>query len=285
MKYLFYLLPGVLNIVTGLLFFITAKRMADAGVSSLAVTATLPMWALTYAVSSYIIGKYTTKRNAVKILFISQIILFVSLLGLLLAAFVVMRSWRQFRVREYLFIVFHVGLGIPLGIYLMEKLPKQQLIALLVLFMFIVGIRGLVSLWQARKNREELATGAPAKNLLMRLVLFFGGIIHGAFTTGGPFVIIYASRALPHKAEFRGTLSSLWLTTNIVMLIRWFTTGVIFESALLKTLLYALPFVIGGMFFGDYLHRRVNEYYFKVLVYSVLLVSAALLLCREIIFA
>ena len=210
---------------------------------------------------------------------------FLSLLGLLLAAFVVMRSWRQFRVREYLFIVFHVGLGIPLGIYLMEKLPKQQLIALLVLFMFIVGIRGLVSLWQARKNREELATGAPAKNLLMRLVLFFGGIIHGAFTTGGPFVIIYASRALPQKAEFRGTLSSLWLTTNIVMLIRWFTTGVIFESALLKTLLYALPFVIGGMSFGDYLHRRVNEYYFKVLVYSVLLVSAALLLCREIIFA
>ena len=84
MKYLFYLLPGVLNIVTGLLFFITAKRMADAGVSSLAVTATLPMWALTYAVSSYIIGKYTTKRNAVKILFASQIILFFSLLGLLL---------------------------------------------------------------------------------------------------------------------------------------------------------------------------------------------------------
>ena len=210
---------------------------------------------------------------------------FLSLLGLLLAAFVVLRSWRHLRVREYLFIVIHVGLGIPLGIYLMEKLPKQQLIALLVVFMFIVGIRGLITLWRARKSCEELSGEKPAKSFLMRLVLFFGGIIHGAFTTGGPFVIIYASRALQQKAEFRGTLSSLWLTTNIVMLIRWFSTGVIFESVLLKTLLYALPFVVAGMFFGDYLHRRVNEYYFKVLVYSVLLVSAAVLLCREIIFA
>ena len=83
MKYLFYLLPGLLNLVMGLFFFITAKRMADANLSSLAVTATMPMWALIYAVSSFIIGKYATKNNAVKILFISQFILLISMLGLL----------------------------------------------------------------------------------------------------------------------------------------------------------------------------------------------------------
>ena len=84
MKYIFYLLPCVLNIVIGLLFFITAKRMADAGASSLAVTATMPMWAFIYAVISYVAGKIATRENAVKILFISQIILLLSLLGLLL---------------------------------------------------------------------------------------------------------------------------------------------------------------------------------------------------------
>ena len=83
MKYLFYLLPGLLNLVMGLFFFITAKRMADANLSSLAVTATMPMWALIYAVSSFIIGKYATRSNAVKIIFVSQMILLVSMLGLL----------------------------------------------------------------------------------------------------------------------------------------------------------------------------------------------------------
>ncbi|MBO5689463.1 MAG: MFS transporter [Lentisphaeria bacterium] len=83
MKYLFYLLPGVLNLVIGLFFFITAKRMADANLSSLAVTATMPMWALIYALSSFTVGKYCTRQNAVKILFVSQVILLFSMLGLL----------------------------------------------------------------------------------------------------------------------------------------------------------------------------------------------------------
>ncbi len=83
MKYLFYLLPGLLNVVMGLFFFITAKRMADAGLSSLAVTATMPMWALVYAVSSFIIGKFATKNNAVRIIVISQFILLGSMIGLL----------------------------------------------------------------------------------------------------------------------------------------------------------------------------------------------------------
>jgi len=83
MKYLFYLLPGLLNVVMGLFFFITAKRLADAGASALAVTATMPMWALIYAASSFIIGKYTTRNNAVKITLISQFILLVSMIGLL----------------------------------------------------------------------------------------------------------------------------------------------------------------------------------------------------------
>ena len=83
MKYIFYFLPCLLNVVIGLFFFITAKRMADANLSSLAVTATLPMWALIYAASSFIIGKYANKNNAVKILFVSQMILLISMLGLL----------------------------------------------------------------------------------------------------------------------------------------------------------------------------------------------------------
>ena len=49
MRFIFYLLPCLLNSVSGLLFFITAKRAADANVSSLAVTATLSIWAIIYA--------------------------------------------------------------------------------------------------------------------------------------------------------------------------------------------------------------------------------------------
>ncbi len=85
MKYLFYLLPGLLNVVLGLLFFITAKRMADVGASSLAVAATTPMWALVYALTSFAVGRILNRRNAVKILIVSQLLLLGALSGMLLA--------------------------------------------------------------------------------------------------------------------------------------------------------------------------------------------------------
>ena len=105
MRFIFYLLPCLLNIVGGLLFFITAKRAADANVPSLAVTATLSIWAIIYAASSFIVGKYTTKANAVKILFISQIILLLSLAGLLLTPSVKL---------QYLYLL---GCGCGLGLF------------------------------------------------------------------------------------------------------------------------------------------------------------------------
>ena len=105
MRFIFYLLPCLLNIVGGLLFFITAKRAADADVPSLAVTATLSIWAIIYAASSFIVGKYTTKANAVKILFISQIILLLSLAGLLFTPSVKL---------QYLYLL---GCGCGLGLF------------------------------------------------------------------------------------------------------------------------------------------------------------------------
>ncbi len=85
MKYLFYLLPGLLDMVEGLFFFITVKRMADAGASSLAVTATIPAWGLIYAGTTLVLSKFLTRRNAVGILFISHFILLGAMSGMLLA--------------------------------------------------------------------------------------------------------------------------------------------------------------------------------------------------------
>lgn len=105
MRFIFYLLPCLLNIVSGLLFFITAKRAADADVPSLAVTATLSIWAVIYAASSFIAGRYTTRENAVKTLFVSQFILLLSLAGLLLTPSVKL---------QYLYLL---GCGCGLGLF------------------------------------------------------------------------------------------------------------------------------------------------------------------------
>lgn len=198
-----------------------------------------------------------------------------SSLGVLLSFFIVLRSWRNLNWKEYLFIVLHVGLGVPLGLFMMDYLPKGWLIAILVCFMFFVGIKGLLGIWGDAALKKQ--TAPCKKNLLFRFVLIIGGVIQGAFSSGGPVVVMYASKALPEKAKFRATLSSLWLTTNTIMVTKWTLSGTVWTPQLGKLILCALPFIGGGMVLGDFLHRKVDQKKFTILVYSVLIIAAFML--------
>ena len=82
MRILFNLLPCLVNIITGLFMFISAKRMADSGANSFKVAATMAVWAFFYASTAFILGRILTKRNAVKVLLAGQGILLIALSGL-----------------------------------------------------------------------------------------------------------------------------------------------------------------------------------------------------------
>ncbi len=83
MKYLFYVLPALVNIITGVFFFITPKRLADSGANSFMVALTIAVWAAVYAVTAFSLGYIQNKRNATKLIFIGQGILLASMVGLL----------------------------------------------------------------------------------------------------------------------------------------------------------------------------------------------------------
>ena len=138
-----------------------------------------------------------------------------------------------------------------------------------------MGIRGLLSL---RHQKNTLPDSAPCKkSFLFRLILFLGGIIQGAFSSGGPVVVMYASKALKEKSKFRAVLSSLCLTTNTVMVTKWTLSGKVWTPQLGKMILCALPFIICGMVFGDFLHHKVDQKKFTFLVYAVLIIAGCML--------
>ena len=198
-----------------------------------------------------------------------------SSLGVLVSFFIVLRSWRDLDWKEYLFIVLHVGIGVPCGLFMMDFLPKEWLIAILVCFMFFAGIKGLCGVF--RKSSLPRRSPMGKKNLLSRVVLILGGVIQGAFSSGGPVVVMYAAGALPEKSKFRATLSSLWLTTNTFMVTKWTLSGTVWTPRLGKMILCALPFIVAGMVFGDFLHRKADQRKFTILVYSVLIIAAFML--------
>ena len=199
-----------------------------------------------------------------------------SSMGLVLSFFIVCRSHRHLDLREYGFIVLHAAPGVAAGLFLMDFLPRSVLIALLVCFIFFVGIRGLVCSFSRRETSPSPGVKDP-HTLLARGILFLGGVIQGAFSSGGPVVVMYASKAIPEKSRFRAVLSSLWLTTNSIMALKWTVSGNVWTPFLGRMIVFLLPFIVCGMVTGDFLHHKVDQRKFSLLVYSVLIAAGCLL--------
>ena len=64
------------------------------------------------------------------------------------------------------------------------------------------------------------------------------------------------------------------MTVNVVMLTKWTIMGTVWTPALGRQILCAIPFVICGVFTGDFLHHKVNERNFRIIVYSILMIAA-----------
>ena len=194
--------------------------------------------------------------------------------SVMLSAAIVCKSFRHIDFKKYGFILLHAGPGVPAGLFLMDHLPKNLLMTLLMCFMFFVGIRGLAT---AKRTTPPPVGTNGGKQIFHRVVLFLGGVIQGAFSSGGPLVVMYASKALPDKAVFRATLSTLWLTTNLTMITKWTVSGTVWTPRLGMMILCLIPFVLGGLLTGDLLHRCVDQVRFRILIYSLLVTAGVIL--------
>jgi uncharacterized membrane protein YfcA len=111
-----------------------------------------------------------------------------------------------------------------------------------------------------------------------RALLTVGGVIHGAFATGGPMVVFVLGRTLASdKATFRATLSLLWLVLNAILLLSFAADGRITADTLPLTGAFVVALLLGfGL--GEVLFRCVSATRFRSAVFAMLGVAGLLLL-------
>lgn len=187
--------------------------------------------------------------------------------GALLCLYVVLVSYKDILWKQYLRIIIFVGIGLPIGMWAFNKLPENVLKKILAIFMIVVSIRGLLICYRGSKRTK------PINDYLLNFILFIGGCIHGAFTSGGPLVIIYAAEKLKNKSNFRSTLCMVWVTLNVIIVGQTFAKGDI-TPQVMKLLLFSLPFLLVGAILGNYAHYKIKDTIFSKMVYIVLFISA-----------
>lgn len=196
-------------------------------------------------------------------------------LNVALSTTLVARHWRLVDQRTLLVTVLPaMALGLPVGFFALALAPES--VARVALGAFIVWLAAL-ELWRHRSAAGVTTTALPRRR--QQGLLWLGGVVHGAFATGGPLVVYVLGRTLSDKGAFRATLSALWLVLNTLLLLGFAARGALDGESATRSLTWA-PFLLGGLLLGERLHRSVPAALFRRLVFVVLLVAGALLVLR-----
>jgi len=170
-----------------------------------------------------------------------------------------------------------MGLGMPLGMLIFYIGPGDILEKAFGIFVIMVVLWELLIFFNSSRGGEEVSSPQPLKPWAAALWLLAGGVIHGIYASGGPLVVYFATRQLKDKGVFRSTLSMLWLIVTGILLAGYFYTGMVNLKTVSITAALLLPLFLGGLV-GEYIHARINEKAFRLLVYLLLLVSGASLI-------
>ena len=198
------------------------------------------------------------------------------LVNLVLSSYVVIRH-RKHIAKKYLFqrVLPIVGLGAFLGSYLFKNLSGESG-KIKFIFGIFITILSLFELIQIIKTSHH-TNQKKLKGYQSFLWLLGGGLMQGMYASGGPMIVYQLSRQGLSKQTFRATLSSLWLSVNTFLVLNYIISGIL-SSDIFKTGILLIPSVIIGIISGEKLHNWINERYFKIFIYFMLIVVGILLI-------
>jgi len=181
-------------------------------------------------------------------------------------------SWRLLLRR----IVPLMGVGMPLGMFLFHRAEHRWLNVGFGVFVVLLSAIELLHLRRAQGDTRPLRAASRAA------LLVSGGIIHGAFATGGPMAVYVAGREIAGKSQFRSTLSALWFVLNTVLVVSYAISGELGEQSLRLSAPLVLPLAV-GLVAGEWCHARVRLSLFRILVFALLLVAGIVLVGRNLL--
>ena len=185
---------------------------------------------------------------------------------LLLCVYVLAREHRNVDWKNYGKMMLALLFGLPIGILIYNVVSRKVLMGVLSVFMIVVSIRGLLICFGKLKQSRSV------NDKLLLFFVFLGGIMHGAFSSGGPLIILYSTEKIKEKSRFRATMCMIWLTLNTIIVTQMAASSQI-NPSILKTAAIGIPCIIFGTLLGDFAHKRIDNAFFTKLTYTVLLIS------------
>jgi len=150
-------------------------------------------------------------------------------------------------------------LGIPIGLWALRGVSERWLLFILGVVMTGYALYALSNLKLPRLEHPAWAY----------LAGFLSGLLSGAYSVGGPPMIIYGNCRGWRPDEFKGNLQGIFLVNDSLALLGHALVGNL-TPLVLKSYLFALPAIGLGIFAGTALDRVINPLLFRKLILGLL---------------
>lgn len=165
-------------------------------------------------------------------------------------------------------------IGMPLGILVFRHADPSLLRRIFGVFLVIVS-----GIEIARMRHAHAVAVAPIPRAVEIGMLLAGGMVHGAFATGGPMAVYVVGRTIADKGRYRATLCLLWAILNTFLLLTYLRLGDL-DGASLSITAWLAPSCALGLWAGELAHHRVPAATFRGLVFVGLALVGATLIVR-----
>ena len=195
----------------------------------------------------------------------------ITLIFLISTAVVTFMNIKLINPKKLAVMILFMVIGMIPGLWLYDKLPTKILMIVYGVIVVLIGFWKLFA-----KNGTEI------KKPFNYIALILAGAMQGMFTSGGPFLALYATSAMKDKREFRATVSSVWVILNIYLCTNMYTKGM-YNGHTVRLTLYSLIPVGIGIVIGNLINKKIRQETFLKLVYILLILSGGTLLLNALL--
>lgn len=189
---------------------------------------------------------------------IKEMILAGLYIGTCSSGYIAYSDHKSFNKKLFISIVPVCLSGTMIGVFIFSRLDPQFLSLILGLLLILIAVKSLFF--------NHLILPKFLKNQL----LLIGGISHGAFGIGGPFVINALQRDFKNKSELRTTMAVYFVTFNLVRILQLTLQNQI-SFEFLKNIWWVIIPVFIAIKLGHKIHLKISDEFLRKSILAVTL--------------
>jgi len=175
--------------------------------------------------------------------------------SLVINSIIIRRCYRDAKIKKILPLLISAIIFTFVGVSYLDVIDEYMLKMVIGVLLVVIGI---INNFGIRFNPKK-----PEKYYLP--VGAVSGVLNGVGGISGPPVLVFLSNIDLSRSQFKATLSSYFLTLNIVAILTYTYKG-FYTSENLKIIWTYLPHVVIGTAIGVYASTKVDEKLFKKII-------------------